>query len=202
MRFIVPFTTLFLIAASITGCARSVTRTPIEDLAKRIEFERFSILPPQGEKWYIVSPSGPYNLAFQKQLDVTMVPKPSVAATVFSTRIDGVAQAEKQSFLEALMHRTEQDAKTGRLRLIEFKSSSDETLGFSCKKYDVSSEDRGNPNCPSCVYILQVHGLACLHPSSPVLVKLEYSPRVPPQGDSILSVEKEGEAFLRSLIFK
>jgi hypothetical protein len=201
MSLAVPFIALFLTAVSIIGCAPSITRTPIEDLAKRIEFERFSILPPQGEKWYIVSPSGPYNVAFQKQLDVTMGPKPSVAATVFSARIDGVAQAEKQSFLEALMRRTEQDAKTGRLRLIEFKSSSDESLGVSCKKYDVSSEDRGNPNCPSCIYILQVHGLACLHPSSPVLVKLEYSPRVP-QGESIPSVEKEGEAFLRSLIFK
>ena len=201
MRLIVLVSALFLAAVSITGCTPSITRTPVEDLAKRIEFEHFSILPPQGEKWVIVSPSGPYNMGFQKQLNVTMVPKPSVAATVFFTKIDGIAQAERQSFLEALMRRAEQEAKTGRFRLIEFKSSSDESLGANCKKYDASSEDRGNPNCPSCVYILKIHGLACLHPSSPVLVKLEYSPRVP-QGESIPSVETEGEAFLRSLVFK
>jgi hypothetical protein len=200
MRFLSPAGAVGL--SAITACAGWITRTPIKDLSRRIEFESFSMLPPQGEKWSVVSPAGPYNMLMEKDLGVIHEnPMPTVIANIYFTTIDEVPAEQRQDLLEEVTRRLKQDASGGRFDLIEFESVSDVSFGADCRRYSVSCRDRGNPDCPGCTYILKSRGIVCLHPHRALMIKAEYGPRVP-EGTAITSVEAEGDAFLNSIVFK
>jgi len=62
-------------------------------------------------------------------------------------------------------------------------------------------EDRGVPRYPGSVFIMDLHGFVCLHPDFPdAVIDITYSQRRLPE-EQPLSLEAEGESFVKSLIF-
>ncbi len=51
----------------VLGCAAQAPRGPIINPAERLEFDGFSVLPPQGKSWYLGKSLG-YGVVFTKRL--------------------------------------------------------------------------------------------------------------------------------------
>jgi hypothetical protein len=68
-------------------------------------------------------------------------------------------------------------------------------------RYDVTVEDRGVLRYPGSVFIMDLHGFVCLHPDFPdAVIDITYSQRRLPE-EQPLSLEAEGEPFVKNLIF-
>ena len=207
MRATTQFKTCIVIVAALAiagGCATGPTAIPIKDPTQRIEFEGFSILPPQGEKWFVVSPLPLFETAqysFAKDNGGRGVTATALAFLSF-TRIDTVPAELRSSLLESRAFRAEmeQTVDTGRNHPVSLKKNFEEFHGAKCLRLDITAEDRGVPQFPGVAFILNNRELVCLHPHSPIIVTLVYSQRAI-QGAPFLSEEGEGETFLNSLVF-
>ena len=195
---------LFFATVITVGCpAVRLNLVPVTDPTQRLEFQGFSILPPQGENWFVAPPE----LRRQQGSDLIvsflkMLSPPSVTHTIAAVvrggrvRLSGRSSAEVlQKFAQGYSEPTE------RHRPVSVKTSLDNTLGADCVRYDGTVEDRGAPVHPGSVYILEFHGFICFHPHlQGQVIHLEYSQRRL-QGEQPLSLEAEGEPFLKSLVF-
>lgn len=196
---------IFLSSMIAIGCAAAgPTLIPVADPTQRIEFQGFSILPPPGERWFISSSqaSSSLGIVFMKNYRERTTQPTIVAQAGSATLRDDVAINDQVELLKRIVGSKERELSTGRHRLVEFKTAPDNSLGADCLRYDGSAEDRGVPQFKESIFLLTVHGLYCLHPDSPrFVIALEYSQRVL-EGERPLSIEAEGEPFLKSLIFK
>jgi hypothetical protein len=77
----------------------------------------------------------------------------------------------------------------------------DDTLAPVCVRFDLNAEDSRVGGYPGPVYLLDAHGLFCVHPEAPdVAVMIDHSRRTK-QGDTPVAARAEGERFLGSLRF-
>lgn len=187
------------------GFAAEPGLIPITDPTRRFEFEGFSILPPKGENWFMPSvellqKQGVTNgVQFWKMLTPPSVTH-TIVANVSAVKVP-MPSRSRAELLQELAQVKEREMSTGRHRLISIKTTLDNSLGSDCLRYDVSAEDRGALVNQGSVYILDTHGFACLHPDiTSYLIEAEYSQRRL-QGEQPLSLEAEGEAFLKTLVF-
>lgn len=192
--------------AAAASCAVAPSLIPIPDPTQRLEFQGFSILPPQGANWFVAPPE-----LRQKQGEGIVasfgkiLTPPSMTHTTFATVRAATVPPPPSSVsrTEILQHIAQNMMKSDdRNRVVARKVSEDRVLGSDCLRYDVTAEDRGVPGYAGAIFILDLHGFFCLHPDSPSsLIDIQYSERKLPQEKPHSSLEAEGEAFLKSLRF-
>lgn len=203
MRIVRVWIILLGMGLSVLGCAEGPQLIPVTDPAQRLEFEGFSILPPQGERWFVASP------ALRKQQGPDMIVSflklatpPSITHTVVATVRGGRVALSAGSRAELLQKMAQRySEQTNRNRPVSVNISPDKTLAPDCVRYDVTAEDREVPRYPGAIYIADVHGFICLHPDLPdAVIDIGYSQRRL-QEERPLTLEAEGEPFLKSLLF-
>lgn len=203
MRIVRVWIILLGVGTGIVGCAGEPQLIPVTNPTQRLVFEGFSILPPHGENWFMDPP------ALRKQQDSDVIVgfrKPTtppskthtVVATVQAGRvpISAGSRAELiQKIAQAYSKQTEPN------RPVSVNISPGRTLAPDCMRYDVTVEDRGVLRYPGSVFIMDLHGFVCLHPDFPdAVIDITYSQRRLPE-EQPLSLEAEGEPFVKSLIF-
>jgi len=189
----------------------------------RLEFEGFSLMPPQGENWFKTPPLVGTRLG--ANVIVSFFKKPpsnthTVFAIVKSGRVfssrGGAAEVLHRAFgmvkggglspstmsaEEVLQKLARLPAESTRYRSLSHSVTPDTTLGPDCIRFDVANEDRDVPGYQDLVFVVEQHGFICLHPDRPnVFFIIAYSERRL-QEETPLPLAAEGEAFLRSFVF-
>lgn len=202
-------TLILTILLTVVGCMPIPTKTlltPVTDLTKPIEFQGFSILPPNGENWFI-SGQNKYKVLFVKRLDsqssATNTKAYGLEAQVRTFFVSPQLKTHKE-ILEHIDAEKKKNVNAGE-RLLTFNSSSmNGSLGSDCLKYDWKLEDRGVPVIGRAaieVFIREEHGFTCLHPNYPqYVVELAYGQRYL-EGKQLSIPGVEVESFLKSLKF-
>jgi len=203
MRIVRVWIIFFSVGLGVMGCAgQPEFILPVTDPTQRLEFEKFSILPPQGKQWFVAPPSlrkqGLNIIAQFFKLTTPPSKTHTVVATVMARRvpISAGSRAERvQKFAQVYSE------GTNRERPISVNISPDRTLAPDCVRYDVTYEDHGVPGYPGSIFIFDGHGFVCLHPDLPdAVIDIQYSQRRL-QEEPPLSLEAEGEPFVKSLLF-
>lgn len=203
MQIVRVWILLFGVGLGVAGCAGGPQLIPVTDPTQRLEFEGFSILPPQGDNWFIAPPAlrkqqGPGMIASFGKLTTPPSKTHTVVATVRGGRAPFSAGSRAELLRKFAQGYSEQ---TNRNRPVSVNISPDRTLAPDCVRYDVKVEDRGVPGYPGSVYIMDMHGFVCLHPDLPdAVIDIQYSQRRL-QEDPPLALEAEGEPFVKSLLF-
>ncbi len=203
MRTVRAWIILLCVGLGVVGCVGGPQFIPVTDPTQRLEFEGLSILPPRGEDWFIAPP------ALRRQQGADMIASflklatpPSKTHTVTATVRGGRVSVSAGSRSELLQKIAQGYSKeTNRNRPVSVNVSPDKTLSPDCVRYDITAEGHGIPGYPDSVYIMDMHGFVCLHPDSPdAAIDIQHSQRRL-QEDSLLTLEAEGEPFVKSLLF-
>ncbi len=183
------------------GCGGGRGLSPVER-GKRTQLDGFSVVPPQGDRWY-VAPTLPQSEVWRAVAGfVKQTPQDTSGAAVWATvavaNLD-TAFENRDQLLQAAVRSRQTELQTGRFRLLEFRTSPGPLP--ACRRYDAVAEDRGVTQFPGVVFVLSLHHAICLHPNSPTLgINLAYNERRR-QGQPATALEAEGEFFLASLEF-
>ncbi len=203
MRIVRVWILLLGVGLGVVGCAGGPQLIPVTDPTQRLEVADLSILPPQGEHWFMA----PSALRKQQGHDVIvsfmkLATPPSKTHTVFAVVRGGRVPFSAGSRAELLQKLAQgYSEQTNRNRPVSVTIAPDKTLAPDCVRYDVTVEDRGVPGYPGSIYILDQHGFVCLHPDLPdAAIDIQYSQRRL-QEDPPLALEAEGEPFVKSLLF-
>jgi hypothetical protein len=203
MRIVRIWIILVGVGMGVMGCEGGPQLIPVTNPTQRLEFGDFSILPPHGESWFITDPAllrrqVPDMIALFRK---TLTP-PSKSHTVAATVRGGQVPISAGSRTELLQKLARLNfAKTERHRPISVNISPDKTLAPNCVRYDGVTEDRGVPGYPGSLFIWDQHGFVCFHPDvSDAAIDIQYSQRRL-QEEPPLSLEAEGEPFVKSLLF-
>lgn len=194
--------------------------TPISHPLRRIEVPGLSVLPPQGDHWFLTSvpakkdvPATPL-VTFVKKLlaepptrpaDVHLVYTRVTAYDLGDPRFQAPATFESPSaFVHWLREHFEKHAGhqvTGRQRLIGSDTTPDDSLGTACGRYRRLTELSGWARFPAAVFMLATRGLYCLHPEWPrYMIDVGYT-QLYLKGHPPLPLDAEVEPFLRSPVF-
>jgi hypothetical protein len=104
----------------------------------------------------------------------------------------------KDSILNKSAGYKQKELSEGRYKAISFASQRDNSLGMECLRYDALSEDHGAASTSVAYLIMTEHGYLCLHPQRDAVATTVYSERLP-AGETPLTMESEGDQYLRSL---
>ncbi len=192
---------------------------PISDRSRRIEIQGMSVLPPQGEDWFLfpVSPQEgiPENtlIRFVKRLPDAPPWRSEDARQVFAAvsvlNSGKVKSPTPVEFLEDFKGEFFKDGKirtgemiTSRQRLTGFDAALDDSLGAICVRYSRLTEVTGQfRELPDLVAISSTRGLICSHPHWPqFLIDVTYQ-QVYAKGQAPLSLDAESDIFLKSILF-
>lgn len=188
------------VAIGLVGHAEGQQRIPVTNPTQRLEFEGFSILPPQGENWFMTAGLREVQgaiviVSFGKRLT-----PPSKTHTVTAT-VSAVRLPDSAGNRAERLQKYAQIPPSGRFRVVSVNISPDTTLAPDCVRIDATSEDRGVPGHPDSIFIMDQHSFVCFHPYFPdAAIDIQYSQRRL-QEEAPLSLEAEGEPFVKSLIF-
>lgn len=187
-----PWVVLISIALIAGGCAT---------LPGRRQFDGFSIMPPAGEGW--TASAHP-----ERGIPVAFVLGPTrdhrtVVAFVTQTHLRPPIQDRAQLIQRLIESVVQEQWSDPRYRRFAFETAEDRSLGADCIRYVATSEDHGVPGYPAgSVFILEVRGFRCAHPSDPHLVlDISYSQRFPRGLAWDPVFDAKVEPFLRSLTF-
>jgi len=207
VRIVRVWIILLGVGLGVVGCAGGPQLIPVTDPTQRLEFEGFSVLPPRGEHWFMAPPAlrkqqGPDVIVSFLKLATPPSITHTVAAVVRGGRILHISAGSRAELIQKLAQDySDKFSQTGRNRPVSVNISLDRTLAPDCVRYDVTLEDRGVPLYPGSIFILDQHGFLCLHPDlSDAAIDIQYSQRRL-QEDPPLSLEAEGEPFVKSLMF-
>jgi hypothetical protein len=192
----------------LPGPVQLADYTPVTDPTKRLVFQGFSILPPQGANWFMgrfMLPDGTQAVSFGKKMRETACQRPEDCTTVEAfvmVKHVNVPFQTRADILQYIAQAGKEEAEKGtRMRLLEFKTAVDRTLGVECLRQEAILEDRSVPQFPDAVFMMTSHGLFCPHPDSPRnVIGVGYSHRTV-QGQQSPSIEAEVEPFFHSLEF-
>lgn len=189
----------------VAACAGGPKLIPIGDSTQRVEFDGFSILPPEGNGWLMLEsppktvPGLTTKAYFIKRLteEVTWPSKLHRLTAVIRTISYGDVKFESRA--ELLRHLAgEFSGQSGKTYL-------DKCLARDCVRYESTRGGLSNPHFPGFVFVISKQGFLVLHPDSPNLViNLEYR-QYYAQGKQPISVEAletEVEPFQQSLEFR
>jgi hypothetical protein len=204
MRIVRVWITMLSVGMGVVGCAGGPQLIPVTNPTERLELGGFSILPPQGGNWFKIDPTpllrrqNPTMIAlFHK----TLTP-PSKSHTVTAWVRGGrvvISAGSRAELLEKLARTN--FVQTERHRPVSVNISPDKTLAPECVRYDGVTEDRGVPGYPGSIFIWDQHGFVCFHPDLPdSAIDIQYNQRRL-QEEAPLSLEAEGDPFLKSLTF-
>jgi len=191
----------------VLGCATQAPLGPIINPAERVEFDGFSVLPPQGKNWYLGK--SPYHgVVFRKRLfETPRSPEMhSFYASVTRDDLNGKELETPQDLLAFVEHTFRVEP---RFRVVNSNVVLDDAMGnimdTDCVRYDMVQEERNNPIAPEAVLTLTVHGFTCRHPSSPKVAIGAWCSERYPQGEQSLldeTLQQECESFLKHVLLK
>ncbi len=188
------------------------------DPKERKQFSGFSVMPPDGPDWS-ESAAEPSDDHWKTQIifwRAIAEPHPergphtafavvrNIALTSeIRSRLETVD--DQRGFMEAMMNQTlltDQAAAiaAGGLRIAYQKAVLDETLGYECFSYAVAMEGRGSSEDKEFDFVMDLHSFICLDPALGMIVQTAYSQLVP-RGDTAIDLSREGDAFLKSIVF-
>lgn len=208
MKTLRSWISVILTGVIIAGCAVGPTLIPITDSTRRLEFHGFSILPPTGQNWFIVSPPAQppnytLNVFFTKNLREKVTRPADVHRVSAVVRTYSLGNVKFESRIELLQYLASNLEKVLAIAP-NLKASLDKCLGWDCVKYEFRYEDRSSPAFPGFVFIITGHGFVFLHTdSSTFIINLEYRQYYLRGQDPLPweTLQKELEPFLRSLAF-
>ena len=170
---------------------------------QRMNTKEFSAAMPRGGGWKLVS-TGPGPVIFAK--DATwMTRRPvhgqSIVAAIV-LRDPGFATTRSPEDFPRAFEEYLRSTTVDRFQLTHITTTHRGHPGEYCADYELTMEERGNPNLPGVVLEIAQHGFACLEETSSVVVESYYSERRPQGAPSVLDevVRDEGEQFLRGVI--
>lgn len=192
---------------------------PIADRSRRSEIPGVSVLPPQGEHWFLlrVSPREDIPpdtaLRFVQRLEGPAAVGPErgrqIIAAVLVRDSGHVRTRTPAELLAEFTGEFVRDGQvrvnemlTSRQRLIGFAAALDHSLGAPCVSNTRTTEIAGQfPAQPDLVAILVTRGLYCMHPVWPQYdIDVTYQ-QAYPKGEAPLPRDAEAEAFLKSVVF-
>lgn len=185
---------IFAVCLFAGGCA---------SLSGRLDFHGFSVVPPEGGGWTADAWSERgVPVSFSKGPPAPSRPR-TIVAMVTETYL-ALPTQDRTQVMQRLVESVEREQwGEARFKRIALETSEDRSLGADCIRYVATSEERGVPGQPvGSVFILEVRGLRCAHPSDPHLaVDISYSQRFPRGLRWDPAFDVEAEPFLRSLTF-
>jgi hypothetical protein len=206
---------LLLSVAFLTSCASTqVVEEPVTNLNVRYEFDMFSVLPPQGENWFLlVSKERAHQalLMFGKQvkpgvpLGTKSFQPHTIRAGVTAVRADKEMDSPQefqspQKFLD-FIKQSEQENTSGRFNIVQETYTPYKKLGDYCVLIDMQSEDTGVPSDPGKMYIFNGKKLYCYDKNIKVFAMVSCSQRAPSKG-SVINIDDECGQFIDSFKFK
>ena len=172
---------------------------------QRMNTKQFSAAMPRGGGWQLVS-TGLGPVIFAKDA-VWMTRRPvdgqSIVAAIV-LRDPGFATTRSPEDFPRAFEEQLRGTTAGRFRLTHITTTHRGYPGEYCADYELTMEERDNPNLPGVVLEISQRGFACLEETSKVVVESYYSERRPQHAPSVLDevVRNEGEQFLRGVIVK
>lgn len=202
VRIVQVWIIVFSVGLALAGCAGTSQLVPVTDSGQRIEFPEFSILPPQGQHWFVA----PASLRRQQGLIASFVrvPTPRSKTHTVIAGVRGQRGVYKEGSRAELLQKLARlhAERNERNQPVSVAIAPDTTLGPDCVRFDVTVEDRGVPGYPGAVFVADTHGFICLHPNLPdAAIEILYTQRRL-QKEQPLSLAADGEPFLTSLRFK
>ena len=203
MRIVRVWIIVLGVGLGMVGCAGGPQLIPVTDPTERLEFEGFSILPPQGDNWFVV-PSAPIIfpdvlVQFFKKSTPQSGPRQPLATLSLGAGPGPEGSTAERLYKLGVEYSNQPD--TSRFRRISFNISPDRTLALDCMRFDWTAEARNNPRYPGSIFIMDQHGFVCLHPDLPHhSIEISYGQRRL-QEELPLSLEAEGEPFVKSLLY-
>jgi hypothetical protein len=206
------FVALLAIGCATPAPPRDPRVRPVENLAERLVFQGFSVLPPQGQGWLII-PAGDEDpprartvVSLGKPLRERRTTRPEELHTGGARVLVLDVQDTRFDSPEAYRRFVEDEAKRGltgrRFRQIESRYAIEpEGPAPLCVRHETVVEDSQVPGFRGAVFVLAARGLRCVHPHWPqYLVDVSYSQRMH-RGQPFALLEPEGEPFIQSLRF-
>lgn len=194
---------LVLISLSAPGCATRPALKPLVDATTRYEGMGFSVLPPQGQGWFI-SFASEYGVSFIRSLhdsDLEDRGLRTLALNLLVMNPEHLTSVEEPGeFTEALERLMTERFTGGRFRLMEVETQPFGDGRDFCSEYDFVQREQFNPNAPGVTFTITAHGLICFDQSGEFLLNVQVSERRPEGEPSELMkwMEIEGEDFIRS----
>ena len=188
---------------------------PILDRSERIGIPGVSVLPPQGEDWFLFPESGPDDSLIRFVQRVGLVPPVraedarQVLAGVAVQDSGNAAPRTPAQFLADFNGEYFKDGKmrvremlTSRQRLVRLEAGLDDAMGATCVRYNRLTEIVGQfPQFPDLVALTSTRGLLCSHPSWPQYeIDVTYQ-QIYAKGQPALPRDAESDAFLGSVRF-
>ena len=200
-----PSTIVFLIAFGVQGCASTPPTVLVTEPDQRLQFNGFSVLPPDGERWHWVGRESQdtTRLSYSMFVKKSSRGRPSRNTYLAKAAVLDAGERQFTTTQELLSHVRAmglfQESPRQQNMRVEF--AVDDTLAPLCVRFDLNAEDTRVGGYAGPVYLLDAHGLFCVHPEAPdVLVMIDHSRRTR-QGDAPVAAQTEGERFLSSLRF-
>jgi hypothetical protein len=189
---------------------------PVHDPHRRIEIPGVSVLPPQGEKWFLFPVSAQEGnppdsmIRFVQRIQSRPPRKPDEARSVLAGVVAYDSGKDKSrtpaEFLEEFTGRDPQSQigqmMTSRQRLVAFEAALDGSLGATCVKYRRVTEITGQfPMFPGLVAMSSTRGLNCLHPQWPrYQIDITFQ-QLYAKGEAPLPLDAASESFLKGVVF-
>lgn len=170
-------------------------------VGERLDFNGFSLLPPQGQGWHVQARYAA-GVAFVRPTTESPATVEHAAHTLVATAIFYSRDEAPDGGPEALRNFAEQwSRREGQgSRIIDSQVVPDGSLHAECVRIDAAAEQRR----PSLTFRLMLHSFLCRHPYAPKrLFQIGYAERRPDGAPSVLTAEvrRELERFVRSVTF-
>jgi hypothetical protein len=169
---------------------------PVSELANRMEFKSFSILPPQDTKW-VVAVRGANSIAFRKQLDspthsLLAIARAAPSAEPFDS---------PETFLNNMKRGARTESPDPRYELLELAMDLDPRFGPFCVKHRLKQKDKHAPvpGGGQTVEIHEMQGYLFAHPySTNLVVDITWSEKGKPE-EKAMGFESTRERFFEGL---
>jgi len=179
----------------IEGCIGIKKSVPVTDHQSRIGFNGYSVLPPEGDHWYLTEKSETA-VILEKQISGLHMFYATAVASPLLINFDSPGE-----FVAWVKKKRDRDSDPTRFRLIEHVEKPDRLFGAYCSRYYWKSVDTQLPKTHGATFILEMNGYSCMHPAAPsLLIDIGYSEEYDPANHTPID-KKEGEEFLRTLRF-
>ncbi|SFP70984.1 hypothetical protein SAMN05216419_101433 [Nitrosomonas cryotolerans] len=189
----------------VTGCiTQPYVGEPIINPINRLQFNGFSVLPPQEENWVSGRSPFPDMIIFKKKLpDVSEFQElHSYLAVASRTSLDRELTNSQDllSYVNSKWKLMETRFQTVTFNAVLDKVRSN-NMNTNCVQYDITTKEFNNPNFPEIIFNMTVHGFKCRHPSfSSVVIGADCTERYPEGYQSMAkTLENECEAFLNNV---
>jgi hypothetical protein len=196
VTIILSLSTLLLSACTTT----QIIQEAVTDPGKRYEFENFSVLPPQGDNWFLIfskEQSGKALLMFGKEvkpgtpLGIKSFQPHTVRADVTAQRVGDEDVGSPQKFFD-MIKQSAQANTSKRFVVLEEEYSPYKKIGEYCVLVETHTEDHNVPSDPGNVYQFRYTSLFCYDRNTQMMVKVSCSQRVLDKKDLIASGRRLG----------